>query len=95
MDILQEAGWASYKENGTVCGIKLPDGLQESQKLPEPIYTPSTKADLGGHDVRISLFLNRVLKYWREIYPGKGEEYAAKIKGKQPLLYIRNVQNTH
>ncbi|HBV83085.1 MAG TPA: phosphoribosylaminoimidazolesuccinocarboxamide synthase, partial [Lachnospiraceae bacterium] len=48
------SGWASYKENGTVCGIKLPEGLQESEKLPEPIYTPSTKADLGLHDENIS-----------------------------------------
>jgi len=44
------SGWESYKENGTVCGIKLPEGLKESDKLPEPIYTPSTKAELGLHD---------------------------------------------
>ena len=44
------SGWASYQENGTVCGIKLPEGLRESDKLPEPIYTPSTKAELGDHD---------------------------------------------
>ena len=44
------SGWASYQENGTACGIKLPEGLKESQKLPEPIYTPSTKAELGDHD---------------------------------------------
>ena len=37
------SGWASYQKNGTVCGIKLPDGLQESQQLPEPIFTPSKK----------------------------------------------------
>ena len=48
------SGWASYQENGTVCGIKLPEGLQESEKLPEPIYTPSTKADLGDHDENVS-----------------------------------------
>ena len=47
------SGWKSYKENGTVCGIKLPDGLQESQKLDEPIFTPSTKA-AEGHDENIS-----------------------------------------
>ena len=35
------SGWASYQENGTVCGIKLPEGLKESEQLPEPIYTPS------------------------------------------------------
>ena len=48
------SGWASYKENGTVCGITLPEGLQESDKLPEPIYTPSTKAEIGDHDENIS-----------------------------------------
>ena len=47
------SGWKSYKENGTVCGIKLPEGLQESQKLDEPIFTPSTKA-AEGHDENIS-----------------------------------------
>ena len=44
------SGWESYKENGTVCGIKLPEGLQESDKLPEPIFTPSTKAEIGLQD---------------------------------------------
>ena len=48
------SGWASYKKDGTVCGIKLPEGLKESQKLPEPIYTPSTKAEIGDHDLNIS-----------------------------------------
>ncbi len=47
------SGWKSYKENGTVCGIKLPSGLQESEKLPNPIFTPSTKA-VEGHDENIS-----------------------------------------
>ena len=48
------SGWKSYQENGTVCGIKLPEGLQESEKLPEPIFTPTTKAELGTHDENIS-----------------------------------------
>ena len=48
------SGWASYVKDGTVCGIKLPEGLQESDKLPEPIYTPSTKAEIGDHDENIS-----------------------------------------
>ena len=47
------SGWESYKENGTVCGITLPEGLKESEKLPEPIYTPSTKAEIGLHDENI------------------------------------------
>lgn len=47
------SGWKSYQKNGTVCGITLPEGLQESQKLPEPIFTPTTKA-AEGHDENIS-----------------------------------------
>lgn len=48
------SGWADYKKTGTVCGLPLPEGLQESQKLPEPIFTPSTKAEYGDHDENIS-----------------------------------------
>ncbi len=47
------SGWKSYQENGTICGISLPSGLQESEKLPEPIFTPTTKA-AEGHDENIS-----------------------------------------
>ena len=79
------SGWASYKENGTVCGIKLPEGLQESEKLPEPIYTPSTKADLGLHDENISF--ERSIEVLEAQYPGKGEEYAIKIKDATIALY--------
>ena len=48
------SGWASYQKTGKVCGIQLPEGLKESEKLPEPIYTPSTKAEIGDHDENIS-----------------------------------------
>lgn len=48
------SGWKEYKKSGTVCGIKLPAGLQEAQKLPEAIFTPSTKAAVGEHDENIS-----------------------------------------
>src|SRR5215472_16177528 len=47
------SGWKEYKKTGEVCGIKLPAGLRESDQLPEPIFTPSTKAEVG-HDVNIS-----------------------------------------
>jgi len=47
------SGWKEYKQNGTVCGIRLPEGLVESQQLPEPIFTPATKAETG-HDENIS-----------------------------------------
>ncbi|QTH59471.1 phosphoribosylaminoimidazolesuccinocarboxamide synthase [Corynebacterium hindlerae] len=51
---LTGSGLAEYQENGTVCGIELPEGLRESSKLPEPIFTPATKADLGDHDENVS-----------------------------------------
>ncbi|MBW1698242.1 MAG: phosphoribosylaminoimidazolesuccinocarboxamide synthase [Deltaproteobacteria bacterium] len=47
------SGWKSYQETKSVCGISLPDGLKESQKLPEPLFTPSTKAEIGEHDLNI------------------------------------------
>ena len=49
------SGWKEYKAKGTVCGILLPAGLQEASKLPEPIFTPSSKAAVGEHDENISL----------------------------------------
>jgi phosphoribosylaminoimidazole-succinocarboxamide synthase len=47
------SGWKEYRDKGTICGITLPAGLQESQELPEPIFTPSTKAESGDHDLNI------------------------------------------
>ena len=79
------SGWASYKEKGTVCGIKLPEGLQESEKLPEPIYTPSTKAEVGDHDENISY--ERSIEVLEKAFPGKGEYYATKIKDCTITLY--------
>ncbi len=49
------SGWKEYNETGEICGIKLPQGLKESQKLTEPIFTPSTKAELGEHDINIDI----------------------------------------
>ncbi|KAA0880241.1 MULTISPECIES: phosphoribosylaminoimidazolesuccinocarboxamide synthase [Corynebacterium] len=51
---LTGSGLVEYKENGTVCGIELPEGLVEGSKLPEPIFTPATKAELGEHDENVS-----------------------------------------
>ena len=51
---LSGSGWKDYLSNGSVCGISLPEGLKESQKLPEPIFTPSTKAEDGMHDENIT-----------------------------------------
>ena len=50
---LSGSGWKEYKESRSVCGIDLPDGLQESDQLPEPIFTPATKAEIGEHDENI------------------------------------------
>jgi phosphoribosylaminoimidazole-succinocarboxamide synthase len=52
---LSGSGWREYRESGSVCGIQLPEGLRESEKLPEPIFTPATKAELGDHDENIDL----------------------------------------
>ncbi len=51
---LAGSGWKEYRERGTVCGIALPPGLRESDRLPEPIFTPATKAPIGEHDENIS-----------------------------------------
>lgn len=79
------SGWASYQKDGTVCGIKLPEGLKESEKLPEPIYTPSTKAEIGLHDENISY--EKSIEILEAKFPGKGEEYARKIKDATIALY--------
>ena len=79
------SGWASYKKDGTVCGIKLPEGLVECDKLPEPIYTPSTKAEIGDHDENISY--ERSIEVLEKQFPGKGEEYAAKLRDCTIALY--------
>src|SRR3954471_15927527 len=47
------SGWKDYQRSGAVCGIELPGGLQESQQLPEPIFTPATKAAVGDHDENV------------------------------------------
>jgi len=79
------SGWASYQKTGEVCGIKLPEGLKESDKLPEPIYTPSTKAEIGDHDENISY--EQSVEYLEKRFPGKGEEYAAKLRDCTIALY--------
>lgn len=53
-EYISGTGWMDYKRTGSLCRIKLPEGLVESQKLPEPIFTPSTKAEIGVHDENIS-----------------------------------------
>ncbi len=79
------SGWESYQKNGTVAGIALPAGLQEADKLPEPLYTPSTKADLGEHDQNITY--EQSIDHLEKYFPGKGEEYARKLKDYTLTLY--------
>ncbi|MCD8216458.1 MAG: phosphoribosylaminoimidazolesuccinocarboxamide synthase [Clostridiales bacterium] len=79
------SGWASYQKNGTVCGIRLPEGLKESEKLPEPIYTPSTKAEIGDHDENVSY--EQTVELLEKQFPGRGEEYASKLRDYTLALY--------
>jgi len=81
------SGWSDYLASGRICGIKLPENLKESDKLPEPIFTPSTKAETGLHDININYdeairkigrnLFDRVRTLSLEIY-GKGAELAYK-----------------
>jgi phosphoribosylaminoimidazole-succinocarboxamide synthase len=52
---LSGSGWKDYQQTGTVCGVELPGGLRESEQLPEPIFTPATKAEVGDHDENVDL----------------------------------------
>lgn len=73
------SGWKSYKKNGLICGIKLPEGLQESEKLPYPIYTPTTKAE-EGHDEHIS---------FEQTIELVGEELAVQLRDKSIEIYTK------
>ena len=72
------SGWKDYQASGSICGIKLPEGLQQADKLPEPIFTPAAKADLGEHDENIS---------FEEMEKKIGAELAAKIREVAIKLY--------
>ncbi|MBC2681234.1 phosphoribosylaminoimidazolesuccinocarboxamide synthase [Corynebacterium sp. 4HC-13] len=74
---LTGSGLKEYKESGTVCGIELPDGLREASKLPEPIFTPATKADIGDHDENVSFA--RVVKDLGEQRANELREATVKI----------------
>jgi len=72
------SGWKSYQESGSVCGISLAPGLRESDKLPEPIYTPSTKEEIGAHDINIDFeeTVNRI-----------GIDHASKVRDLSLAIY--------
>ena len=79
------SGWASYQKTGKVCGIELPAGLKESEKLPQAIYTPSTKAEIGDHDENISF--EQSIDVLEKAFPSHGKEYAEKIRDYTLTLY--------
>ena len=74
------SGWKDYKKTGAVCGIQLPAGLQEAQKLPQPLFTPSTKAAVGEHDENISFEAVKTLL---------GDARAEEVKQATLALYIQ------
>jgi len=74
------SGWKEYQQCGSICGIELPKGLKESDKLPEPIFTPSTKAELGEHDENISFDKTVALV---------GQEMAEQIRDTTIKIYQR------
>ncbi len=80
---LSGSGWKSYQKDQTVCDIRLPKGLKESDRLPEPIYTPSTKAELGSHDVNIG---------FDETVKKMGVEVAEKAKELSLSIYRKGAE---
>ncbi len=77
---LSGSGWAEYQKTGAIGGLPLPPGLVESQQLPEPLFTPSTKAELGTHDENISM---------AQMAATVGQELAAQVKEISLNLYRR------
>lgn len=76
---LAGSGWKDYQKTGSVCGIKLPAGLREAQQLPEPLFTPSTKAAVGDHDENIS---------YAQAVELLGEKMAAQVRDATLALYV-------
>jgi phosphoribosylaminoimidazole-succinocarboxamide synthase len=72
------SGWKSYQETGSICGIQLPESLRESDQLPEPIFTPSTKEELGDHDINID---------FTEAVKRIGEDLASRVKELSLAIY--------
>jgi phosphoribosylaminoimidazole-succinocarboxamide synthase len=72
------SGWAEYQHSGTVCGIALPSGLEEGDKLPKPLFTPATKAAVGDHDVNID---------FDEVVAIVGKEHATALRDTSITIY--------
>ena len=77
------SGWKSYQKNGTVCGIELPGGLKESEQLPSPIFTPSTKEEVGLHDINID---------FEEAVKRVGRETAETVRDYSIRIYNKGVE---
>ena len=75
---LSGSGWKSYLESGSICGINLPEGLGESERLPESVFTPSTKEELGAHDVNIA---------FRQVEDMVGKDLASRLKDISLAIY--------
>ena len=77
---LAGSGWKDYQGTGSVCGVALPEGLRQADRLPEPIFTPATKAELGDHDENVS---------FEEVARQVGEEMAGTLRDLSFSLYVR------
>jgi len=80
---LSGSGWKSYLESGRLCGMRFPEGLQESDRFPEPMFTPSTKADIGAHDENIS---------FEQVEEMLGNDLAVRLRNISMAIYERAVE---
>ena len=80
------SGWKDYQKTGAICGIPLPDGLQQAQQLPEPLFTPSTKADIGEHDENIN---------FKKTVDLLGREMAEKVRDVSLSIYRDAAEYAH
>ena len=78
-------GWKDYQATGKVCGVELPAGLKQAQKLPQPIFTPAAKMEVGTHDENISF--EQSIDVLEKAFPSHGKEYAEKIRDYTLTLY--------
>ncbi len=83
---LSGSGWHEYQENGQVCGVRLPGDLRESDQLPEPIFTPATKEEVGAHDINIS---------FQEMCNSIGNELAEELRRRSIDIYRRGAAHAH
>jgi len=80
---LSGSGWTEYRRTGAICGVRLPAGLRESDRLPEPVFTPTTKAEIGTHDENIT---------FEEVAGLVGEDTARRLRDLTLSLYARGAE---